>query len=334
MIKVPDIARDRREAQAAEWAGRRLGGRPTAREEAEFSTWMRDRENAEAFAAYERASRALDHAESDLLAEALFEDLQEFADRRPGAGRAPWRVIAAAVAAAFCAGVLALQFALQDAAPEAYATDIGERRNIVLADGSAVTINTATAVEVAYTRKERAVVLNNGEAFFRVERNRNRPFTVATPYGDVVVVGTAFSVRSTPSGAAVAVLEGTVRVAGEQGGAVTLGAGEGVSLSVDGAPGAVEAVDPAAEFAWRRGVARFGGEPLAAVVAELNRYFDPPILLNDPSLGAYPVSGEFDLTDRDTAVAGLAIAFGLEVRETTSGVVLQEPDAPGDTEEK
>ena len=91
---------------------------------------------------------------------------------------------------------------------------------------------------------------------------------------------------------------------------------------------ALERYDPALVLAWRGGKARFREEPLEEVLISLNRYFKTPIELGDDGLANLPVTGEFDIRDRDTAVKALTLAFNLESRTEPSRVILnrREPE--------
>jgi len=111
-----------------------------------------------------------------------------------------------AIAAALVAGgVLILR-------EDRFSTGIGEVRRVPLEDGSAVAINTASAVEVAFQRTQRTVRLRDGEAWFQVAKDVRRPFVVEAGAVRVRAVGTAFSVRRRANGADVLVTEGVVEV--------------------------------------------------------------------------------------------------------------------------
>src|SRR5207245_2615866 len=69
-------------------------------------------------------------------------------------------------------------------------TDIGERSVLALADGSKVTLNTASAVRADYTGRERRLTLVRGEAFFDVAKDPTRPFMVTAGSRQVIAVGT------------------------------------------------------------------------------------------------------------------------------------------------
>jgi ferric-dicitrate binding protein FerR (iron transport regulator) len=93
-----------------------------------------------------------------------------------------------------------------------YATDIGERRSLTLADGSTVDLNARSKLRVEFNKQERRVLLLAGEALFQVAKDKNRPFIVASGEASVRAVGTQFDVYRKEGGTTVTVLEGRVAV--------------------------------------------------------------------------------------------------------------------------
>ncbi len=237
--------------------------------------------------------------------------------------------IAAGLAAAAGVGLTALFFDSRSAIETAeYATDVGQSRRVVLEDGSEVELNTASRLAVTFDNEHRSVELAAGEAFFNVEKDRERPFIVSTPTATIAVTGTSFSVSSEEARSIVHVLTGVVDVTPQNGVQATLLAGDMIEIDAAGAAGGVHRFDASLAFAWRNGKARFREEPLANVVRSLNRYFETPIVIEDETLADLPVTGEFDITDRDTAVRALEIAFDLEGGDEPARTVLRRSAEP------
>jgi transmembrane sensor len=93
-----------------------------------------------------------------------------------------------------------------------YETGIGEQRSVVLDDGSLVTLNTASRIEVKLGKKHRLVRLVSGEALFQVARDAARPFDVVTGNTTVRAVGTQFNVDKRTTATTVTVVEGKIAV--------------------------------------------------------------------------------------------------------------------------
>lgn len=299
--------------EALRWMARKMSGAMNAEERAAFERWLNEgAANRQAFAEVERSLEQVDPVGADLLAEEFERQLSDEANAGADRSRFQFRA-AAAIAAACVVGVVAL-FISRESAPQtiAYETAIGEAQRIALEDGSEVELNTASRVAVRYDDATRTVDLAAGEAFFSVEKDRERPFVVNTGAATIAVTGTSFSVSSLDGAAAVRVLTGVVEVAPTSGRPATLLAGDEIAISADGVAGPVERFDASLAFAWRTGRLRYDDAPLGEVVADLNRYFTVPITLADPSLARLPVTGEFDAHDRATAVRALTTAFNLE----------------------
>ena len=195
--------------------------------------------------------------------------------------------------------------------PVTVATTVGEQRFMPLSDGSTVTINTDSVVDIRIGATSREIVLQRGEVLLDVAEDPSRPFRVTS--GDVTVeaVATRFSVYRRTEDTLVAVVEGRVAIDWRpvsQG--VTpaelrpndrsfeLGAGQQVALgSVQ--PIAPTPVDPEKVTAWTKQRVVFENEPLEAVVAEFNRYNRTNLRLGDPALAQRRITGSFDVNDLD-----------------------------------
>ena len=130
-------------------------------------------------------------------------------DREPRR-RFALRALAASFALAIVGGGLLVAFNL--GRDPVYATDIGERRSITLADSSTIDLNARSRIRVHLTKAERDVELLDGQALFEVARDPTRPFIVKSDGTWVRAVGTQFQVDRKSSGITVTVVEGQVMV--------------------------------------------------------------------------------------------------------------------------
>jgi len=204
-----------------------------------------------------------------------------------------------------------------DALRADHTTAVGETREITLADGSVVQLNTDTALTVDLSDACRCVGLLRGEAFFTVAPELGRPFRVSAGGGASQALGTAFVVREAGEAVTVAVAEGRVRVARDlaasgEAGSVTLTAGETARY---GAAGGIETgrTDVAALTAWRQGRLVFADRRLRDVVAELDRYRPGAILFLDSSIADERFTGVFGLDDTDRALAAIEATLPVDV---------------------
>jgi transmembrane sensor len=260
--------------------------------------------------------------------EATWERAARLAAAPPAAARPPVssglisRRAAAAALFTVGAGGAALWWAQRD---PAYATAVGERRTLVLADGSRVELNTASRLEVAFRRRLREVRLLDGEALFEVAKDAARPFVVHAGGAAVLAVGTAFNVRLRGLAVEVTVTEGVVAVSDPVragGAAARVTAGRAAVLRGGAAEVAtVDGDDLARRTAWRQGMIELRGETLEQAVAEFNRYRTTKLVVADPRLAAIRVGGAFETDESEKFLAALRSGFGISTREGADGSV-------------
>jgi transmembrane sensor len=191
-----------------------------------------------------------------------------------------------------------------------FRTAVGERREFRLADGSALLLNTDTAVNLRFDGRQRVLELLRGEIRVTTAVDPlRRPFKVLTRHAEVLALGTRFIVRSDDRGGGVAVLEKAVEVR-SAGSLVRLEAGQ--SLDFDGhSLGAVRRND-ASVGAWQQGSIIAINRPLSELLADLSRYRSG-VLRCDPRIAQLKVSGAFPIDDTDLALAALESGFSLRI---------------------
>ena len=300
--------------EAARWATRRLDA--DAREVAAFEAWKSaDAAHAEAFDQVWRASQ------EPALAEAMRLSEQRYGVRRRSAGRL------AALAGSLIAAGLAAVFVWPSLEPMTIAPTVletapGQRRDVTLGDGTHLTLDGATRLEVRLGSRRRQVELVRGEAFFDVAHDAARPFTVEADGGSARVLGTAFDLERADGRLELSVHRGRVRLAprGLIHRTAELTVGQR-AFAKDGRLSAVKPFDPSADD-WRSGWLETDGLTLARLVERLNRASPTPITIADPALGRQRVAGRFRLDDPRTLVENLGLMHGFEVRQTSNGLML------------
>lgn len=215
---------------------------------------------------------------------------------------------------------------------EHYETAVAEVRDITLSDDSVIALGAQTSLSVAIGEDRRRVRLHSGEAFFDVEKDKARPFTIRSGESQVTVIGTAFNLRQTDAGLRVAVAEGRVEVGaavqGVQRSAKELRAGEQVLVSGDGEVGEISPVNPDKLGAWRRNRLIYVGATLAEVLVDANRYRDGWIILRDRELADLRITGAFDARDIDGMLATLAEALPITLSRPLKPIVVIGPRNP------
>jgi transmembrane sensor len=237
------------------------------------------------------------------------------------------RWLAPAGAAALAAGLaLAVMPSLMvPTAVASYATGKGEHRHIALADGSAIDLDAETRLRVTLSRTERRIALVDGQAIFDVAHDERRPFVVQAGQRVVRDVGTQFDVRQHPDQLTVTVARGRVSVGTEastaSGRGVLLGPGQRLTIDATGA-GRLSAVDPQETFSWRAGRLVYRAQPLADVVADLNRQFVEQTQIADPQLNSLPITGVIVLDNPAAVMARLSLMLPIRAVPSDQGLIL------------
>lgn len=197
-----------------------------------------------------------------------------------------------------------------------YRTGVGERQRFTLDDGSALMLDTASAVDVRFDGNQRRLILRSGALWVQTAADaRQRPFLVETPHGLVRALGTRFTVASQDGSSTVAVLEKAVEVSTRNAPtAIRLEAGQQLRFSAAGL--GTPATSDASVAGWTQGSLLAVDRPLGELIEELGRYRNG-WLRCDPRIAGLKVSGAFPLDDTDLALAALESGFPVRIVRRT-----------------
>lgn len=200
----------------------------------------------------------------------------------------------------------------------AHRTDTGERREIVLADGSQVWLNTATALDVEFSPTLRRIVLHRGEVLITSghdDASPDRPLVVDVPQGRLTALGTRFAVRNEEGGAMrLAVFEGAVEARPTAGEPRTLIASEQALVFADHVepPSAVTGYGDD----WTRGMLVADGMRLGDFLSQLGRH-RPGYLGCAPEVADLRIVGAYPLADTDRVLDALQATLPVKVHRPT-----------------
>lgn len=248
----------------------------------------------------------------------------------PGAASGRRRSLGALLGLAGVLGGTSLLWGLwQPQAPQwqaALATPRGRIARHALPDGSALTLDADSQVQVSYDGARRELRLLRGAAFFAVAHDAGRPFRVQAASTLVTVLGTRFSVELDGSAGAttvlVAVQTGRVRVQPDPAApaSLALSAGDALSVVTDQA-GATSLRRGKAEAApWRDGWLSFSHTSLGQAAERINRYRAAPVLVH-PAVARLPVSGEVRIASADEWLRLLPRALPVRVLASADGAL-------------
>lgn len=248
------------------------------------------------------------------------------ADIRPIARarrRFPWRAItiAALPIAAVLGGIVVYRGTVANRTSgdgvRTYATAVGQRDSVQLADGSRVLLGPQSRMVVPADYQSRRTVELTGDAYFEVKHDAARPFTVRTSKALVEDIGTAFTVESDAGVmTSVAVVNGSVRLRGESSAAdagVVLAAGDRGSIDIAGRTRADRQVVREEDTAWTRGNPQFRDAPLGLVAAEIRRWYGVTVVIPDSTLRQRRVTASFNGEPADRVLNILGLLLGARV---------------------
>lgn len=299
-------------AEAAAWIARLHGSDRTAADESSFRRWLAAK--PEHAAAFERMTE-LWEAGARLKSTAL--------SRAPSQPRhRSWAP--AALAATLLIVVAAGAMFLMRSGAET--TRIGEQRILALEDGTRVTLNTATRLEVRYDKNQRNIVLKTGEALFEVARQPGRPFVVTAGGRKVTALGTSFVVRQDDARLSVILVDGKVSISREDNDS---GESENIVMTPGQRLTFAPAQPPALDLprldkvtAWRQGQIALDDMPLADAIAEMNRYSPVRLIVEGGAVDRVRVSGAFRAGDNAEFARALSRTHGLQLKEEPHRIVL------------
>jgi transmembrane sensor len=332
------------QAQAADWLALTRSGRMSAEETRALEVWLETPEHRAAYDDMQETWRLYGEIEDDPA-------VMEVREWARGAYNRPVRMrIAASIAAAFVAvgGWGAwwattpapvpqeLITAASEQPDQEFRTGIGQTTTATLFDGSVVTLDTNSALVAREIGGIRLIELKQGQAFFKVAKDKTRPFKVVAAGKTVTATGTQFSVRADPALFQVTLVEGSVIVEAPRSGlrpgkARELSPGDSLKAA-DGRSWQLAKVDVTADTSWRAGTLTFYNRPLGEAAAEMNRYSRRKILV-DASVADTPIVGVFPTGDVEAfakAAEGTKIASA--DFDGQAGIVLTAPKKVADAD--
>jgi len=196
----------------------------------------------------------------------------------------------------------------------------GQHATLVLSDGTEIWMNARSSIKYPsrFNRKERRVELN-GEAYFKVVKNPECPFTVQTPSLAVNVLGTTFNVRcdELKGSADVSLLEGSVEVQlNNSFKRIQLKPMQNLNFG-DGKV-KITRLENENDFLWKQGILFFDKVPLSEIAKKIEWHYDMKVIIANPKIGKQIYSGKFRQQDGPYEI--------LRILQKTNGFKLKKDD--------
>lgn len=219
-----------------------------------------------------------------------------------------------------------------------FETRTGEQKNIKLPDGSLITLNTNTILDINFTRHHRKLTLIKGEAKFDVTKDIERPFTVLTGDTSFTALGTIFNIQNeSNAGIELLVTEGRVLVSDAEIEVneliakiskpknqfvkdVILHQGEKTQIknNIHYPIQTLTKKQLKQDLAWQKGILIFDGEPLNSALAEVSRYTGANFTIADIELNQLKISGYFKTDDIEGLLQSLYYNFDIHYKQTNN----------------
>lgn len=200
------------------------------------------------------------------------------------------------------------------------------RRQVRLPDHSQVELNQRTGMLYLGFRDRRQVVLRDGEAYFDVQRDVDKPFVISTDNASVRVTGTHFNVWTAQVQTTVSVAEGTVLVSRSEDGD---GRNQGAELTAgmqavvsEGRMLQLKRIDPSRSTAWRNGKLMLDDISLRDAIPQINRYLKVPLQLDGNEVGELRFGGIYDTTDLSQLINALPRVLPVKLRRSDDVIMI------------
>lgn len=174
----------------------------------------------------------------------------------------------------------------------------GQRINLILSDNTNLWLNANSEFKYPtdFSNENRTVYLD-GEAYFEVSKDENKPFIVKTSKGDVRVTGTSFNVEaySRFDSFKTSLFKGGVDIYKEEEKLVSLKPNQ-IGL-LENNKLLITDISDKDQYLWREGLIAFNNKKLEEILHELEKYFDVVILINSSNLPQHTYTGKFRQSD-------------------------------------
>ena len=219
-------------------------------------------------------------------------------------------------------------------ASQTFATSVGERRQVLLKDGTKVLLGPTSRLVVFFGDQDgdRLVTLD-GVAYFSVVHDPAHPFTVKAGEIRIQDVGTAFSVESDDSaGTRLAVDSGSVSIGAadqDPNAAAVLNARDRATVDTKGIVVVERSAVSDDDLAWTQGRLVFRDAPLILVGAELYRWYVVRLRVADSSLANLHLTASFSGEPVDRVLNVIALSLGARIERQGNVAILHRATASG-----
>lgn len=201
----------------------------------------------------------------------------------------------------------------------------GERSTVVLPDGSTVQLNSDSHLKFrsSFSSKKRDVALE-GEGFFKVVHDEDRPFVVETPMMQVQVLGTEFNVCSYPTDsiATTFLQSGKVKINSNTSDEVFLKPNEVFTYNKVTHESAKSKIQDQRFVDWTKGILTIKEETIGELSKKLERRFNIQIRFGDNEVKEHMYTGSIKDEDLNTLLEALTFASSIHYTREGDTIIL------------
>jgi transmembrane sensor len=200
------------------------------------------------------------------------------------------------------------------------------RRQVLLPDHSQVQLNQRSDLVYLSFRDKRQVLLRNGEAFFDVQHDLEKPFVIRADNANIRVTGTHFNVWTGQELTTVTVTQGSVLASRNEGSddnnqGTVLTAGMQAAFGPDRML-QLARIDPSRAAAWRNGKLMLDDVSLREALSLINRYLDVPLKLANSEVGDLRLGGTYETAELEHLVNALPKILPVKLRRSDQATLL------------
>lgn len=199
----------------------------------------------------------------------------------------------------------------------------GKKKTLLLPDGSKVYLNAGSTLRYVKSFNDKRFLILEGEAFFEVAKQPNKPFIVQTKYSQIDVLGTRFNLKSfrEENKTYVTVEEGRVRFSPDKHiQPIILTANKQATYQADNQH--LDTLTTHSQIGWKTGYLVFDGDPLIEIVPILERWYNIRITISDRKLYSYRIRGRYQSPPLQSLLEDLAFTTDIHFRTNGNQITL------------
>ncbi|WP_372919176.1 FecR family protein [Salegentibacter sp.] len=234
-----------------------------------------------------------------------------------------WQKIIASAAVLFLiTGTVLLSFLLDNTITQVASK--GEKKEIELNDGSKIFLNSGSKISYPEDfKKDRRITLE-GEAFFEVAPNPEKPFRIKTGNTNTTVLGTSFNINAYSKGKEkISVSSGVVEVSSLKSPSQKIKLTKNMQLVFHKGKKTLVTTDTSSNYnAWTKNIIVLEKTSLGETARILENWFDIDIRFENPNLKKLTISGKFKDENLETILQSIALIKNLKIEYKTPKTII------------